>query len=61
MVMVRHCGQTQVTTFLSGLLGYSYYTMRQRLRELTYDSVDKRGDKRKALEVSDCFAPLLGF
>ena len=61
VVMVRHCGQTQVTTFLSGLLGYSYYTMRQRLRELTYDSVDKRGDRRKALEVSDCFAPLLGW
>jgi len=61
VVMVRHCGQTQVTTFLSGLLGYSYYTMRQRLRELTYDSVDKRGDKRKTLEVSDCFAPLLGW
>lgn len=60
-VMVRHCGQTQVVTFLSGVLDYSYYTMRQRLRELTYDSSDKRGDKRKALEVRECFAPLLGW
>lgn len=61
VVMVRHCGQTQVVTFLSGLLDYPFYTMRQRLRELTYASVHKRGDKRKALVVSDCFAPLLGW
>lgn len=49
VVMVRHCGQTQVVTFLSGVLEYPYYTMRQRLRELTYDSQDKRGHKRKTL------------
>lgn len=61
VVMVRHCGQTQVVTFLSGVLEYPFYTMRQRLRELTYASEDKRGDKRKALVVSDCFAPLLGW
>lgn len=61
VVMVRHCGQTRVVTFLSGLLDYPFYTMRQRLRELMYDSGDKRGHKRKALEVSDCFAPLLGW
>lgn len=61
VVMVRHCGQTQVVTFLSGLLNYRYYTMRQRLRELTYDSSDKRGIKRKELDVQTCFAPLLSW
>jgi hypothetical protein len=61
VVMVQHCGQTRVVTFLSGLLDCSYDTLRQRLRELTYASGDKRGDRRQEIVVRHCFAPLLGW
>jgi hypothetical protein len=38
-----------------------FNTLRQRLRELTYESRAKRGAKRRELEVRSCFAPLLGW
>lgn len=34
LVMVRHCGQTQIAVFLSELLGCRYGSLKQRLREL---------------------------
>lgn len=61
MVMVQHCGQTQIATFLSGLLGCKVGSMKQRLRELTYEADSKRGQKRQSLDVSSCFAALLGW
>ncbi|GAB5492518.1 MAG: hypothetical protein Phog2KO_27330 [Phototrophicaceae bacterium] len=59
MVMMRHCGQTQIATLLSGLLEMPFNNVRQRLRELSYESEHKRGEKRQAIEVKSCFAPLL--
>lgn len=59
MVMLRHCGQTQIATFLSGLCECKYGNMKQRLRELTYESRAKCGSQRKELEVRSCFTPLL--
>ena len=59
--LLRHCGQTQVATLLSGMLGCKFGTMKQRLRELTYESSQKRGENRQSLEVDGCFAPLLGW
>ena len=61
MVIMRHCGQSQIATFLGGLLGQKPNTVRQRLRELTYEAPRKRGDKRQALDVQGCFAPLLSW
>ncbi|MDQ7037524.1 MAG: hypothetical protein Q9P01_22585 [Anaerolineae bacterium] len=61
MVMVRHCGQSQIATFLTGLMGCKFGTMKQRLREFTYEAEGKRGQKRQAVDVKSCFAPLLGW
>lgn len=61
MALTKHCGQTTVTTFLSLLLGLNFNTVRQRLREWTYEAQAKRGPQRQAIEVCDCFAPLLSW
>lgn len=61
MVIMQHCGQSRIATFLSGLIGCDFGTMKQRLRELTYESEQKRGTKRQELEVKTCFAPLLAW
>jgi hypothetical protein len=59
MVLVRHCGQTQIAAFLSGLVRCEFGTMKQRLREFTYAGEHKRGKQRQAVAVKSCFAPLL--
>lgn len=61
MVIMRHCGQSGIATLLSGMTGSSYNSLRQRLRELTYDAKHKRGRDRQEIEVSGCFAPLLAW
>lgn len=61
MVIMRHCGQTQIATFLSGLLDYKFGTIKQRLREFTYGAEHKQGQNRQEVLVSACFAPLLGW
>lgn len=59
VLMLQHCGQIRIATFLGELWGESFHNIRQRLRELTYESQAKRGEKRRELRVSECFAPLL--
>ena len=59
MVIVRHCGQSQIAAFLSRLTGSKFGSMKQRLREFTYEAEDKQGAKRQAVAVKSCFAPLL--
>jgi hypothetical protein len=61
MVICRHCGQTQIATLMSGLVGCQMGTMKQRLREFTYAGNHKRGANRCTVEVKLCFAPLLGW
>lgn len=61
MVMTRCCGLTTVAAFLCLVRGESFYSVRQRLREWCYAAEDKRGTKRRAVEVQACFAPLLGW
>ena len=59
MVLVQSCGISSIAYGLSLLLGQKENTLRQRLRELTYDAADKRGEQRQELDVTSCFAPLL--
>ncbi|GAB5494029.1 MAG: hypothetical protein Phog2KO_42440 [Phototrophicaceae bacterium] len=59
--MMQHCGQSRIAGFLSVLTGKSFGTMKQRLRELTYESEGKRGQKRQELNVKASFAPLLAW
>ncbi|MEO1287604.1 MAG: hypothetical protein AAFV93_07535 [Chloroflexota bacterium] len=61
MLLVRHCGQSQIVAMLCSLYKWNYNTVRQRLRELTYESRAKRGTGRTTLDVQKCFAPLLGW
>lgn len=61
MVLAKSCGITSVVAILAPLLKQSESSGRQRLREWCYPSEHKKGSHRQALEVSRCFAPLLGW
>ena len=61
VALLQACGQTTVSYFLARLLGAKPDTLRQRLREFCFDAQDKRGPKRRQLEVEACFAGLLGW
>ncbi len=61
IVLARSCGITSVTALLSPLLQCKETTLRQRLREWCYDAKDKRGTHRQDVDVTTCFAPLLGW
>src|SRR5436189_3477993 len=52
-------GITQISARLSLVLCQGEQTVFQRLREWYLDGEQKSGDKRRDLEVSSCFAPLL--
>jgi hypothetical protein len=59
MTLARRCGLDSVTTHVAALLGQSFDTARQRLREFYQEAPAKRGRGRKDFAVGDCFAPLL--
>jgi len=61
MVLAKSCGITLVCATLAVQLGCSEANLVQRLREWCYGAKDKRGTKRQELEVSTCFAPLVGW
>src|SRR2546423_7795336 len=53
------CGITLVCAALALQVGCAEASLLQRLREWCYSDKDKKGDKRRVLDVSMCFAPLL--
>lgn len=59
MAVTKEAGQQTVSAFLGQLLGDAPNTVRQRLRELTYEASAKRGRNRREIDVETCFAPLL--
>jgi hypothetical protein len=59
MVLAKSCGITLVCATLALQLGCSEASLVQRLREWCYAAPEKRGAKRRELDVSTCFAPLL--
>jgi hypothetical protein len=61
MILARGCGLSSVALALAPLLGQSDNTLRQRLREFYKPRHKKAGDRRRQLEVSACFAPLLAW
>jgi hypothetical protein len=61
MVCTRCCGLTTVSAFLAMFFDCPANTMRQRLREFYQEADAKAGQKRQALDVNACFAPLLGW
>jgi len=61
MVLAKSCGIISVVAMLAPVLVQSESTVRQRLREWSYPSKRNKGTHRQAVEVSQCFAPLLGW
>src|SRR6266567_3374219 len=59
MVLARSCGITLVCAALALQVGSSEQSLLQRLREWCYSAGDKKGQKRRELDVSTCFGPLL--
>lgn len=60
MVLAKSCGIILVCAALAIQLGCKEASLVQRLREWCYGAKDKPGSKRRELDVSRCFAPLLG-
>ena len=56
---LQSCGQSQVAFFLAQLLGQKEATLRQRLREWTWEAQAKAGRQRQTLEVQPCFRCLM--
>ena len=61
MVLARSCSLTAVSLMLAATLQLKEGSVRQRLREFTYEAAAKRGEKRRELEVEACFGPLLAW
>jgi hypothetical protein len=59
MVLVQSCSTTQIALFWSEAFEQPFDPWRQRLREFYLETKKKRGKKRKQLDVTLCFAPLL--
>lgn len=59
MVLARSCGITLACAALALHVDSSEQNLLQRLREWCYDATDKKGKKRRELDVSTCFGPLV--
>ncbi|MGF1460512.1 MAG: transposase [Leptolyngbyaceae cyanobacterium] len=59
IALTQCCGLSTVSAFLAELLEQPENTVRQRLREWYQNLEQKRGRKRRELEVSASFVPLL--
>ena len=54
MVMTGSSSLTRVSEFIAQINGEKRNTVRQRLKEWYQDSKDKKGGKRRELDVSQC-------
>ncbi|KAF0214528.1 MAG: transposase IS4 family protein [bacterium] len=59
IVLAKSCALTAVSVMMAALIGKKENTLRQQLREFCYDAEDKKGKKRKEIEVEENFVPLL--
>jgi len=59
MIAAQSCALSAISSQLAILLKVKYCNIRQRVRELCYDSKDKKGVKRTQLDVQTCFQPLI--
>ena len=63
MIVAQSCALSAISAQLAILLKIKYCNIRQRIRELCYDSKDKKGTKkgikRTQLNVQACFDPLI--
>ncbi len=59
MVITGSSSLTRVSEFIALINGEKSNTVKQRLKEWYQDSNAKKGKKRRELDVTECFAPLL--
>jgi len=57
MVIARSCSLTAVVDVLAPLMGQSYNTLRERLRDTYREAGAKAGEHRSELDVTECWAP----
>lgn len=61
MIIAQGSGLSSVAWVISQLLGQSYTSVQQRLREFYLPASRKWGGKRRELDVSACFGPMLAW
>ena len=61
MIIARSCSLTAVADLLAPLLGQSFNTMRERLRDTYREADAKAGDQRAELDVALCWASWLAW
>jgi len=61
LVLARSCALTAVAGFVAVWEGREFDAVRQQLREFCYEAEAKAGRRRRAVEVEQCFAPLLAW
>lgn len=59
IALTKSCGRRTVAVLLALLLHTNEDAIEQRLQEWCCDAEDKSGKKRRALDVTTCFVPLL--
>jgi len=59
MMMTSSYGLTTVSVFLATLMEQKENTVRQRLKEWYKNADSKKGKKRRELDVTTCFGPLV--
>jgi hypothetical protein len=60
-ILAQRCGLNSVAATLAALLGLGYSTIRSRLQEFYQPASAKSGTRRRELDVTTCFAPLLAW
>jgi hypothetical protein len=60
LLVATSCCERTILTAMAPL-GYATHALRARLREWLYDGADRATPCRTSLDVSACFAPLLGW
>ena len=61
MVIAGSCSLTAVADVLAPLLGQSYNTLRERLRDTYREADAKAGEQRTELDVAECWVPWLAW
>lgn len=59
VVLTQSCGMSHAAYFVARLVHQRENSVRQRLREVTYEAEHKRGARRREVDVTRCFVPLL--
>ncbi len=61
MIIARSCSLTAVADILAPLMGQSFNTLRERLRDTYRGAEAKSGKQRAELDVSLCWGPWLAW